>query len=381
MNVVVARRSQWSSGHLLLMLRLAHLLTPLKLHYRGSCPLVHYNYSAKRSWKFRVLTLPDFTPSRSWIDLLRVGVAASVYYPLAKLIFLGAKRRISMEAETETAPQPAPQADTSSSPIPDQAASLQRIQDLLKTKNDTSRFVGLALLKSVLDNSENLRQDENTVLQLWKSISPKFLDRLLRTGSGPNPAQKAAKEMLNLAVSVIHTFTILLPEDGQRASRLTQRIPSLVGALLYRYKLPSPLFVLTMHLTLLCSSTEATQSILETLLTLTSFQEGAKVFMEVEDVAALIEVAPSLPQCLDIFLFAWLNSMSAVEHKSSIQASIDQTIKSLASSFKGTDAITLLEFLGRLFRNADPEVSPIDSTTQAANSRYANRYSHLDQTG
>lgn len=118
-------------------------------------------------------------------------------------------------------------------PVVSQPADIAKIQTLLRAKDDTQRFVGLALLKSVLDSSEDLRQDDQTVQSLWASLSPKFLDRLLRTGS--KPSNKNAKEMLDLVVSVLHTFAVLLPEVASKDTKSLDRIPALVGAVLYRY--------------------------------------------------------------------------------------------------------------------------------------------------
>ena len=112
------------------------------------------------------------------------------------------------------------------------AANITKIQALLKAKDDTQRFVGLALLKTVLDNSQQLREDEQVVTSLWASISPKFLDRLLRTGS--NPSSKNSKDMLDLVVSVLHTFAVLLPSDVRAQDKFVDRIPGLVDAILQR---------------------------------------------------------------------------------------------------------------------------------------------------
>lgn len=114
-----------------------------------------------------------------------------------------------------------------------ETATIQRIQELLKTKNDTSRFVGLALLKSVLDNSQQLREDEATVTDLWQSVSPKFLDRLLRSGS--KQSTKDAKDMIDIAVAVLHTFATLLPDVVKKDPGLVGRIPALVAVVLHRY--------------------------------------------------------------------------------------------------------------------------------------------------
>ena len=121
-----------------------------------------------------------------------------------------------------------------SGPLSELSSSVQKIQTLLKTKDDTSRFVGLALLKSVLDNSEALRDDQDLIFTLWESIPPKFIDRLLRTGQqGQSASRKNAKDMLDLAVSVLHTFTALVPAE-KRDDKFVGRIPRLVASLVQR---------------------------------------------------------------------------------------------------------------------------------------------------
>ncbi|RYP67291.1 hypothetical protein DL771_007309 [Monosporascus sp. 5C6A] len=187
----------------------------------------------------------------------------------------------------------------------DTGTSIEKVQQYLKAKDDTSRFVGLALLKSVLDNSSSLQSDEETITSLWNSISPKFLDRLLRTGSRPGPDQKDAKDMLDLAVAVLHTFT------------------------------------------------ETAGVIIETLLTLVSFPEGARIFAEldIDEWTPLIEIAPEHPHVLSIFIWAWERGTTALadqQSKNGMKNKIDQSIQSLVASFSGTDATSLLEFLSHL---------------------------------
>lgn len=117
---------------------------------------------------------------------------------------------------------------------------VQKAQTLLKAKDDTSRFVGLALLKSVLDNSSELRNNQGAVRGLWKSVPSKFLDRLIKTGSrqqqgqseGSEAQNKNARDMLDLAVAIIHTFAALVSEENKRDPRFTERIPHLVNCLL-----------------------------------------------------------------------------------------------------------------------------------------------------
>ncbi|KAE9567371.1 hypotheticall protein [Colletotrichum fructicola] len=225
-----------------------------------------------------------------------------------------------------------------------QTASLDQIQTMLKAKDDTSRFVGLALLRSVLDNSEALRNDAETVSVLWACVPPKFLDRLVKTGSSAQSAQAAdARNMLDLAVSVIHTFTSLLPDQAKIDKRLVGRLPLLVSGLLR-------------------SSGETSRLIVQTILALVVFPEGARVFSEIEDVSPLVEIAPSDPVALEIFAFAYINCMDLAEDRVVLSKKIDSTIQALVSSFKGTDGVTLLEFLGNFLRNSDAKALPSNPT-------------------
>ncbi|KAK4211937.1 Neurochondrin-domain-containing protein [Rhypophila decipiens] len=220
--------------------------------------------------------------------------------------------------------------------------NVQKIQALLTAKDDTSRFVGLALLKSLLDNSEQVRQDVNTMTAVWQTISPKFLDRLIKTGSqtqNQNGGGKQGQEMLDLAVSVLHTFITLLPAEVVRGKRAIGRIPHLVACLLH------------------CSE-ETTRLVLETLLTLVSQPDGAQEFNQVEDLTPLTEIASSHQLVLKILEHAWLGGMLASSDKTALKSKLNKTVGNLVTSFKGTDAVTLLEFLSELLRSLDPEDVP-----------------------
>lgn len=114
---------------------------------------------------------------------------------------------------------------------PASSVPFEKLQGLLRAKDDTSRFVGLALLKSVLDNGQ-LVQDPASVNVLWESLSPKFLDRLLRAQENVKSSKSESRDMVDLAVSILHTFTILLPENSLKEKSLLGRIRSLVNALI-----------------------------------------------------------------------------------------------------------------------------------------------------
>lgn len=104
------------------------------------------------------------------------------------------------------------------------------------------------------------------------------------------------------------------------------------------------------------SSDETTALLLQLLHTLVSTPAGAKAFIGTGDVSALSEIAPTHAVVMDIFCFAWLNGMAIVVEKHMLINQIVDTIQSLVSSFSGTDGVTLLEFLGTFFRQADPTV-------------------------
>ncbi|KAK6209433.1 hypothetical protein LQW54_006286 [Pestalotiopsis sp. IQ-011] len=206
-----------------------------------------------------------------------------------------------------------------------QNASLDKIAELLKQKDDTSRFVGLALLKSTLDSSEQLRNDKTIASTLWSAIPSKFLDRLLRAGSKPGTKQSDGKEMLDLAANVLYTFAILLPEEARADDKLLGRVPLLVNAIIQ-------------------SSEETTDFILKTLLTIASSSaEGSDALAAVQDWSPLVEIAPKQPLVLSILAWTWTNG-----NRSNTKATperIDECISSLCASYTGTDAVTLLDFL------------------------------------
>jgi hypothetical protein len=113
------------------------------------------------------------------------------------------------------------------------SAAFETMQELLQAKDDTSRFVGLALLKSVLDNA-GLAQDPERLRTCWEALSPKFLDRLLRAQRNENINRAEAQNMVDLAAAILHTFAVLLPDTSRQEKRLIGRAGPLVKALVGR---------------------------------------------------------------------------------------------------------------------------------------------------
>lgn len=91
--------------------------------------------------------------------------------------------------------------------------SMDKAVELLQAKADTSRFVGLALLKSLLDNHAELRNNKDVVTRCWKAVPKSFLDRLLKAKPNEKRPEEEAQNMIGLAVAVIHAFMTLLPHE------------------------------------------------------------------------------------------------------------------------------------------------------------------------
>ncbi|KAH6668720.1 Neurochondrin-domain-containing protein [Halenospora varia] len=237
--------------------------------------------------------------------------------------------------ETNLSPQTAP---AEPSNLTDAAATFEKMQELLKTKNDTSRFVGLALLKSVLDNGQ-LAQDPIRLRILWEALSPKFLDRLLHAQENEKISKPESRNMVDLSVAILHTFTSLLPQDALKEKRLTGRIGPLVKALVN-------------------SPPETTQFILQTLLTIVSQTEGAQALLHISDVSPLTEIATQYPLVLDVLSYTWINASTVSGEVSSVCESIDKIISVLLVSFRQTDAVTLIQCTGSLIPKLGPEALP-----------------------
>lgn len=81
--------------------------------------------------------------------------------------------------------------------------------------------------------------------------------------------------------------------------------------------------------------------------------------VRIDDLSSITEIAPSHAIAMDILLHAWLNAMVVVDDTSYLTNHIDRNVQSLVASFRGTDAVTFLEFLGQLLRQASSDVSTI----------------------
>lgn len=104
------------------------------------------------------------------------------------------------------------------------------------------------------------------------------------------------------------------------------------------------------------SSEETTEIILKTLLSLVSSSpQACNAFAEVGDWSPLIEIAPKQPLVLSIFTWSWMNGKFG--NPEATREKIDTAISALVSSYKGTDAVTLLDFISKVLSRLDHNVS------------------------
>ncbi|KAF2763350.1 DUF1941-domain-containing protein [Pseudovirgaria hyperparasitica] len=124
-------------------------------------------------------------------------------------------------------------------------AALDQIFSLLKTKNDTSKFVGLSLLKSLLDSQDSLRNDPGVLTQCWKAISTRWLHRvLIMKTNREKRTDNEERSMRQIAVGVVEAFASLLPLEAMDEPEPRDLILGLTTTLRYT---PSAMWASIFH--------------------------------------------------------------------------------------------------------------------------------------
>ena len=146
---------------------------------------------------------------------------------------------------------------------------LEKTLGYLHAKDDTSRFVGLALLKPVLEQELSKRKnigEEATramIERCWRAIPVKFLDRLLKAKPEGKRTKEEAGSMVALAVAVLHAFMTIV-DTPEKDDRFVSRVPLLMSAL---------------H----SSPPKITTQIMQMLATLATTREGSHAVFGAED--------------------------------------------------------------------------------------------------
>ena len=146
---------------------------------------------------------------------------------------------------------------------------LEKSLEFLKAMDDTSRFVGLAMLKPILEqelSQQRSTEEEGTramVEQCWRAIPVKFLDRLLKAKPEGKRTKEEAGSMVGLAVAVLHAFLAIVVAP-EKDDRFLGRVPLLMSALR-------------------STSPDTTTQIMQILATLATTREGSQIIFSAGD--------------------------------------------------------------------------------------------------
>ncbi len=94
-------------------------------------------------------------------------------------------------------------------------------------------------------------------------------------------------------------------------------------------------------------------------MTISSEPEGALEILNLKDVSPLIEIASEYSMVLEVVGFAWINLSVEPERQDVVRESMNKILPKLILTFKGTDAVTLIEFVGSLLQRLNSTVRQI----------------------
>ncbi|KAF8466621.1 Neurochondrin-domain-containing protein [Kalaharituber pfeilii] len=206
----------------------------------------------------------------------------------------------------------------------------------LQAKDDTARFVGLAMLASILKNVT-----ERTILRkCWEAMNYKFLDRLLKSGQSAKTPPEQAKDMVELAVNVIHAFSLLLPGASENIM-LVLRAPGLIAA--------SPQ-----------SSEDTMKTIIETLLVFATGEKGSVAVLNSE-LTPFLEVAPRFDHGLQVILVATINGLKTEAGTNLMIKILPEILLRYSNELSTSDRpvrLRILSFLSELLSQIPSQLLP-----------------------
>jgi hypothetical protein len=229
-------------------------------------------------------------------------------------------------------------AEEASEPTGDPKAALQQVFNLLKARDDTSRFVGLSLLRSSLDANEELRNDESVISRCWSAVPNKFLVRLMKGGGGTDET----RNMNNLAVAVLHTFANLLSTEKVAEKKMLD--------------LCEPLVQVTSNL-------DAAPQMLafQTLQCMVNSSAGSDVFSTVVDgVEELCSVAMTDGHRFREFLMLYSIAISCTS-KQDVQRRLQRYMSKVMARAEMTDPVLVLETVASMGSQLNVSVSDVRS--------------------
>ncbi|KAL8831811.1 MAG: hypothetical protein Q9170_005139 [Blastenia crenularia] len=239
-------------------------------------------------------------------------------------------REVQEDNESNTTPISTPSSGNgmdTSAPVD----TLEEALYYLRAADDTSKFVGLARLRSILDNKQELREDPRMVTRCWAAVPSSFLGRLLRASQYKGNKAVDRDFMVGLGVAIIYTFANILPESSKDDEKLLGRTSELVAAL---------------HV----GTSETIVQILQILLTLASTPRGSAALLKSDQWPAVQTMAVDHDVAFKVIEHAYaIAAASEALDLSSPLPRIHETISNLVNVSQGiTNRILVFRCLKHL---------------------------------
>ena len=178
--------------------------------------------------------------------------------------------------------------------------ALDKILQLLQSRDDTTKFMGLALLRGALkmiDNEDKQASFAAIAPGCWDAIPSTFLDRLFNQFTKMTEGNTDAKAMFELAVGITHAFVCMLSVSKRR--RFITLLPVNMSKELTASWLKRTRFmVAALHRP---SEKELCEPIIQILQVFCESSEGASVLLGINDWSPLFRLTAEDERPLSIF--------------------------------------------------------------------------------
>ncbi|KAA8907326.1 Neurochondrin-domain-containing protein [Sphaerosporella brunnea] len=208
---------------------------------------------------------------------------------------------------------------------------------LLSQKDDTSRFVGLAMMLSIINH---VSDPEKVVRSCSEKLNPLFLDRLLKAGAREQTPSEESKNMVELAVNVINAFARCLPDAGDNRF-LVDRTPALIAALA-------------------SSSALTSASILQILHAFATGTAGSQKIIQSDNLDAIVDASGANDMAIQVLQHAFIKSLG---DPALVKVCLERFFRKLVQKLEHCERslrLTLLELLGELLVRIPSQILPSD---------------------
>ncbi|KAI4171933.1 MAG: hypothetical protein LQ346_008679 [Caloplaca aetnensis] len=186
----------------------------------------------------------------------------------------------------------------------------------LKDGDDTSKFIGLSQLRSILVENPELRFNQDLIFNCWVAIPPRFLFRLLRATDYRGERTLDRDYIFGLAVAIIHAVPSLLSGSSGDGKEFHDQIPRLLAALK-------------------SSPPDTNAQILEVLVMANAFL-GPTVLLAANDWSILWELAVQHGIVLQLIELTYAAAQKLIPVTSRSHPKLHETISGLVAAFRDT---------------------------------------------